>query len=58
MEGMRLKSDKYRALEQHRMDIIDVLKREIRLKKEEPMRSTPRISGKPNAFDYDFWRIR
>ena len=57
-EGMRLKSDKYRALEQHRRDIIDAIRRESKLKRDhEPMRSTPRNLGRPNAFDYDFWRI-
>lgn len=60
-EGMRLKSDKYRALEQHRRDIIDGLRREVRLKNNtQTMKSTstPRYRGKPRPQDYDFWTIR
>ena len=60
-EGMRLKSDKYRALEQHRRDIIDAFRRESSLRRDtQPIKSTStsRYRGKPRPHDYDFWTIR
>ena len=59
-EGMRLKSEKFRALEQHRRDIIDALRREARNRETQPIKSTsaPRYRGKPRPQDYEFWTIR
>ena len=59
-EGMRLKSEKFRALEQHRRDIIDALRREARNRDTQPIKSTstPRYRGKPRPQDYEFWTIR
>ena len=60
-EGIRLKSEKYRALEQHRRDIIDALRRESSLRRDtQPIKSTstPRYRGKPRPQDYEFWTIR